>query len=112
MNTTRWENKISHNRTDILETGVLERTGLTTDLTAMEYEDVDWVHLFQDRTQRETLVSMKMKLRRFGLRGGNLQQISFWHGSEPTDIHHCFPEMKHTYCTYVTSLSSGDTHTH
>jgi hypothetical protein len=62
MNTTRWGYKISHKRTDILQTGVLERTGLITDLTEMEYEDVDWVHLLQDRTQRETLFNVKINL--------------------------------------------------
>jgi len=77
MNMTRWEKKISHNRRHFGETGVLVRTGLNTDLTEMEYEDVDWVHLFQDRTQRETLVNMKMKLRRFGLWGKTFNRWSF-----------------------------------
>ena len=109
MNTTRLENKISHNRTDILETGDLVRTGLTTDLT--EY-DVEWVHLFQDRTQRETLVNMKMKLRRFGLRGmggegGDLQQMKLLAWIRAKRHASLFPEMKHTNCTHVTSLSSG-----
>ena len=69
------EQNYSPSSADILETGVLEGTGMTADLTEMEYEDVDWVHLFQDTTQRGTLVNMKMKLRRFGLRGENLQQM-------------------------------------
>jgi hypothetical protein len=53
------EQKYSRNRTDSLETSVLERTVLNTDLTAMEYEGVDWVHLFQDRAQGETLCKHK-----------------------------------------------------
>jgi hypothetical protein len=68
----------------------------------MEYENADWVHLFQDRTRRETLVNMKMKLRRLGLRGENLQQMKLLTWIRANRHASLSPEMKYTNCTYVT----------
>lgn len=88
------EQNYSRNRTDSLE-----RTALHTDLTATEYEDGDWVHLFEDRTQRDILVNMKMKLRRFGLREKNLQQMKLLTRIRANRHASLFPETKYIYRT-------------
>jgi hypothetical protein len=50
------------------------------------------------------LSNTKMKLRRCGLRGENLQHMKLLTWITANRHTSLFPEMKHTYCTYVTSL--------